>query len=154
MKNMSVSNIFSTNYGPELIRGTMSRDRFKEILKYIRFDMRESRSHRLQNDKFALISTVWNRFMDNNKACYKPGENITIDEQLFPTKARCPFTQYIANKPDKFGIKFWLAVDVDSKFILNGYLFTGRDDLRNAGVSVSEQVVLRLMEPFYGMDTV
>ena len=43
-------------------------------------------SKRLQTDKFALISEIWNRFISNSQACYKPYENISIDEQLFPTK--------------------------------------------------------------------
>ena len=42
-----------------------------------------------------------------------------MDEQLFPTKAHCRFTQYMANKPYKFGIKFWIAVDLESKYVLN-----------------------------------
>ena len=44
-------------------------------------------SERLQADKFALISEIWNRFISNSQACYKPYENSSIDEQLFPTKA-------------------------------------------------------------------
>ena len=47
--------------------------------------------------------------------CYKPGENIIVNKQLFPTKACCRFIQYMANKPYKFGIKFWLAVDEEFK---------------------------------------
>ena len=77
-------------------------------------------SERLQTDKFALISEIWNRFISSSQACYKPYENISTDEQLFPTKARCRFTRYIPNKPHKFGIKFWLAIDVHTKYILNG----------------------------------
>ena len=45
-------------------------------------------TQRLQADKFALISELWNRFISNSQACYKPHQNITVDEQLFPTKAR------------------------------------------------------------------
>ena len=37
-------------------------------------------SERLQTDKFALISEIWNRFISNSQACYKPYENISIDE--------------------------------------------------------------------------
>ncbi len=77
--------------------------------------MKSSRSQRLQTDKLALASEVWRSFIENAILCYKPGENVTVDEQLFPTKARCRFTQYIVNKPDKFRIKFWLLADVDSK---------------------------------------
>ena len=47
--------------------------------------------------------------------------DITIDKQLFPRKARCPFTQYISNEPDKLGIKFWFTADSKSKFVLNRF---------------------------------
>ena len=87
-------------------------------------------SERLQTDKFAPISKIWNRFISNSQACYKPYENISIDEQLFPTKARYRFTQYIPNKPHKFGIKFWLAVDVQTKYILNGFPYMGKNETR------------------------
>ena len=124
----------------------MARDRLKEILRYLRFDIKNTRSERLKTDKFALASSVWNGFISNSIACYRPGDNLSVDEQLLPSKATCPFTQYIANKPDKFGIKFWLLVCVTSKYIVNGYPYTGSDSLRNKNQSVGEHVVSRLME--------
>ncbi|GFW32921.1 hypothetical protein TNCV_1774861 [Trichonephila clavipes] len=36
--------------------------------------------------------------------------------------------QYMSSKPDKFGIKFWLAADVDSKHVLNGLPNLGKDE--------------------------
>ena len=78
----------------------------KEIIRFFQFDMRSTRLSRLQTDKFALIFTNWDKLIEKCIVCYKPGENTTEDEQLFSTKARCRFTQYMANKPDKFGIKF------------------------------------------------
>ncbi|GFR26696.1 DDE_Tnp_1_7 domain-containing protein [Trichonephila clavata] len=63
-------------------------------------------------------------------ACYKPGPYITIDEQLFLSKARCRFTLYKPSKPDKLDIKFWLVTDVDSKYVLNGFPYLGKDKER------------------------
>ena len=63
-------------------------------MRFFRFDTRSIRPSRLQTDKFALISAVWDKFIKNWIVCYKLGENITMDEELFPTKARCRFTQY------------------------------------------------------------
>lgn len=80
--------------------------------------------------------------------CYKPGPNITIDEQLLSTKARCRFTQYLPNKPNKFGIKFWLASDVQTKYIVNGFPYLGKDETRVTSQPLSEFVVLKLVEPF------
>lgn len=42
LKNMSVTNIFSRKYGPEMIRGTMARDKFKFIVRFLRFDNKDS----------------------------------------------------------------------------------------------------------------
>ena len=51
------------------------------------FEIKSSCSKRLQTDKFALFS----EFTDNYCTLYKPGAFVTVDEQLFPSKARCPF---------------------------------------------------------------
>ena len=101
-------------------------------MRFLRFDLRSTKSARWQTDKFALtsISDIWNRFVDNSISCYQPEENITIYEKLFPTKSRCRFIQYMPNIPDKFGIKFWLAVDVESKYILNAILYLGKNESR------------------------
>lgn len=71
---------------------------------------------------------------------------MTIDEQLFPTKARCKFTQYMPNKPDKFGIKFWILAELNSKYCLNIKPHTGKDDERVH--SLGTHVVMSLMQPY------
>ena len=57
----------------------MLRNRCREIMRFLRFDLRSAMSARLQTEKFALISDIWNMFADNSLSCYKVGENITID---------------------------------------------------------------------------
>ena len=63
-------------------------NRFKEIVRFLRFDKKSSRSERLQINKFALFSMAWNWFVENSVAYFKPGAFFTVDEQLFPSKAR------------------------------------------------------------------
>ncbi|XP_073528957.1 uncharacterized protein [Phyllobates terribilis] len=128
----SISSIWCNDWGIPFCKATMSRDRFVEIMRFLRFDEKSTRSERLQTDKFALFSTVWDRFIENCIACYKPGPYITVDEQLFPSKTRCPFTQYMPSKPDKYGHKYWLAVDKRSKYL---------DRL-------ADHVVMKLLDPF------
>ena len=149
-RNLDISLLWNKKWGPAFFSKTMSRNAFTEIMRFIRFDQRNQRSHRLQTDKFALISKVWNKFVENSQNCYKPGAYITIDEQLFPTKSRCRFTQYMPNKPDKFGIKFWLASDVNSKYIINGFPYLGKDESRDPSVPLGEFVALKLVEPYTG----
>lgn len=144
-----VYKFWSTNWGNQLFINTMRRDRFAEILRFIRFDLREERRRRLETDRFALVSQIWNIFIENCRIAYNANTTLTVDEQLLPCKCRCPFIQYISNKPDKFGIKFWLLVDANSKYLLNGFPYLGRENIDdNLNASVPSRVVLKLAEPF------
>ena len=80
-------------------------------MKHLRFDKYSSQNQSRQADKFCLILEICNAFIDNFQKCYVPNFKLIIDKQLFPCKPRCPFTQYMANKPDKFGIKFWFLAN-------------------------------------------
>jgi len=51
------------------------------------------------------------------------------------------------NKPHKFGIKFWLAVNIESKYIVNGFPYLGKDETRSSQ-SLGEFVTLTLAEPY------
>jgi hypothetical protein len=104
VQTLADKDLWNKTWGPPFFGSVMSRNQFLEIMHYLRFDVRSTRSLRMQTDKFGLASDPWNRFISNCQSCYKPGENIAIDEQLFPTKVRCKWIQYIASTPDKFGI--------------------------------------------------
>ena len=93
----------------------------------MRFDDRATGQERLKVDKFALMSWVLKRFDKNSQTAFVPEESLTIDEQLFPTKARCRFTQYMGSKPDKFGIKFWILADLNTKYCLTMIPYLGKD---------------------------
>ena len=54
------------------------------------------------------------------------------------------------NKPDKFGIKFWIEVNVKSMYILNAISYLGKDESRPSTQRLSDKVVMTLMEPFMG----
>ena len=129
-KNTPVKQLWSKESGQLIFRNTMSRYWYQEIMKHLRFDDFFSWRQRRETDKFCLIFEVWNCFIEICKKCYVPNCDLTIDEQLFPCKTRCPFIQYMANKPDKFGIKFWLLADAQSKYLCNGKPYLGRDPSR------------------------
>ena len=80
---------------------------------------------------------------------FNPHENLTVDEQLLPCKARCKFIQYMSNKPDKFGIKFWLLVDLKTKYLCNGFPYLGKDEIKPVEESLPTFVVMKLMDGFY-----
>lgn len=72
---------------------------------------------------FALISNVQNSYIENNQNCYKPAPNITQDEQILPSNARCGFIQYMSNKLDRFCITYWWKSDAKNKYVVKVYLY-------------------------------
>ena len=147
-RNVPVKDLWSPDWGAPIFRNWMSKNRYESIMRFLRFDEKSQRQVRLENDRFALASALWGPFIENCKKAFVPGENLTIDEQLFPTKSRCPFTQYIASKPDKFGLKFFLLVDLQTKYICNGFPYLGKDHMRPATQSLPNFVVQKLMEGY------
>ena len=70
-------------------------------------------------------------------------------EQLFLIKACYRFTQYMADKLDKFNIKIWLAVHVKSKYILNAMpKVFGKDETRSPVERLSLGLVMRIIDPY------
>ena len=55
--------------------------------------------------------------MTNCLLNYAPDWSLSIDEQLFPIKNRCLFIVYKPNKPEKFGMKFWMLPEIYSKYV-------------------------------------
>ena len=116
----------------------MARDSFLEILKFMRFDDKANKEKRGPGaDKFAPIRYV------KSKCIYD--FSLTVDELLMPFESPCPFITYMPNKSDKYGIKFWVLVNVRSKFISNivSYLGAQQNDGR-AGVPLAKSVVTNL----------
>ena len=50
--------------------------------------------------------------------------------------------------PDKYGQKFWLAVDKDSKYVVNGFPYVGREQTRFRDERVSDQVIILLLKRY------
>jgi hypothetical protein len=54
----------------------------------------------------------------------------------------------MVNKSNKFGIKFWMLVDNDTKYLCNTFPYLGKDALRSVNESLTEGVVMWLMSPY------
>ena len=102
----------------------------------------------MEHDHYGA-SSIWIPFVENCQKALTPNVFITVDEQLLPCKARCKFIQYMADKPDKLGLKFWIAVDVERKYFYNGFPYLGKNEARSDDVGVPTDVVLKLMDPLF-----
>jgi len=55
------------------------------------------------------------------------------------------------SKPAKYGIKFWSVVDTQTKYLLKSYFYQGKSDQTTPkAVKLGENVVQKLVEPYYG----
>ena len=89
-----------------------------------------------------------NDVVANFKKNFVPGWSLCVDKQRMPLKCRCKFIVFMPNKPDKFGMKFWLLVDNDTKYVYNilPYLGILEKDERQ-GQRLADYVVNLLVEP-------
>lgn len=73
-----------------LYRAIMGFNRFRNILRFIRFDHANTRQQRTKEGKAAPIRALWTMLNVNLSQMYKPTENLTIDEQLYPFHGCAP----------------------------------------------------------------
>ena len=57
---------------------------------------------------------------------YQPMWELSIDERMVKSKARCHLVQYMKNKPVKWGFKYWVVADT-SGHTVNFDLYTGKE---------------------------
>ena len=101
----------------------MSRDRFYDLLRFIRFDNRDVRN---LNDKFSPIRSIFGQIVKNFQTSYKAGPTVTVDEQLVSFRGRCPFKIYVPSKPGKYGMKLWALADTETFYCMNLLPYIGR----------------------------
>ncbi|GBP24853.1 PiggyBac transposable element-derived protein 4 [Eumeta japonica] len=133
-------------FGNPIFRATMGKNRFASLLRFLRFDDKNTRSLRKSKDKLAPIRELWEYVNQNLKKFYLPGENLTIDEQLVPFRGRVSFKQYLPSKPDKHGMKIWWMCDSKTSYPLFGIPYLGKEG-QNRAESLAYNVLNQLCEP-------
>ena len=121
-----VVELFSTKTEPLIYRAFMSRDRFKQIKRCIRFDEMLTRAMRKNSEqgKLASIYEVWHKFIEACQVNYKARSYVTVDESLVSFRVRCSFKIYVSSKSNKYGIKIWCMVDATNAYLLNAQIYS------------------------------
>ena len=145
----SLEELWSRKYGRPIFLATMSLKRFKQLLRYCRFDNKNTREERRATDKLAAIRDLWTMFVARLRKYYIPGTDITVDEQLVPFRGRCPFRQYIPSKPAKYGIKVWWCCDSATSYPLNAEVYLGRQPNEVRDHDQGARVVKAMVSPWY-----
>ena len=100
----------------------------------------DTRAERRSADKFAPYQDIWNTFSENRKHHYESPTLLCIDEQLVPSRGRCPFRQYLLAKPD--GMKVFLLADCEPGYIFNDIPYPGKSDSATSSTTgLADQMV-------------
>ena len=114
--NENVARLWSKEDGRPIFKKLMSRNRYQQILRVLRFDDANSRRRNRSEDKFQLIRDVFEQWDLNLRDAYTPGPQMTVDELLVCFRGRCPFRQYIPSKPGKYGTKIWATCEANTSY--------------------------------------
>ena len=142
-------NKFWVTYTP--FNSIMSRNRFELIQTLLHFNNAElqvPRGQRGFNPLFKiqpLLDIVDPTYMQ----VYGPRRELSLDESMVKFKGRIFFRHYLPAKPTKWGIKEFILAEAKTGYALKSVVYTGKTSFqRDAGVGLSEQVVLDLLEGF------
>ncbi|KAM9306929.1 piggyBac transposable element-derived protein 4-like [Pholidichthys leucotaenia] len=152
--------LWDAESGRPIFRSTMSLKTFRSYSSVLRFDDRNTRearryssssssssSYSSSGDKLAPIRHVWDAWQRRLSLLHDPGPEVTVDERLVPFRGRCPFRQYMPNKPAKYGIKLWVTCDAWSSYAWKMQVYTGKPEKRGlTKKNLATQVVLELTE--------
>ena len=102
-------------------------------------------------DKFSPIRQVFHDFANQCQKKYTCKFLLTVDEQLMPLKSRCSFVTFMPSKPNKYGVKFWVLADVETKYVssIDVDLRAQKEEQR-FGASLAESVDVNLCKRIKG----
>lgn len=133
--------------GVEIFRMVMGVNRFRFLLRTIRFDdvTDPQRMKRKSEDKLYCIRDMFQNFTSKCKSNYKHGASVTVDEMLPNFRGKCSFHVYMPSKPGKYGIKVWPCSDSNSYYTSNMEIFVrnqpqGPFSLDNSTVSTVQRM--------------
>lgn len=144
-----VQRLFHSVDSRPFYRAAMSVGRFKQFLRFIRFDNILTRGERQSSDRLAAFSDVWKMFMAELPKHYVPESDITVDEQLVGYRGHAPGRTYMPSKPRPYGVKIYWATESTSGYALTAIIYTGRGPNEEPVRDLGKKLVLELLKPYY-----
>lgn len=143
----TTSDLFST---PQFNR-IIPRDLFKRQLGALHFvdnDLPQD-----SRPKLFKLGKVFDLIAERFSAVYHPGQHICIDESLVAWRGNLSMRQYIPSKRTRFGIKLFVLCDSANGYISRMRIYIGdeKDRAKAAGRSITENIVLTLIEGMTGL---
>lgn len=111
----SISDYWSRDpaYHNATIADRISRDRYREISRYLHFadNLSLVPPGNPGYDRLGKVRPLLEYLQDRFKSAYNPGEHLAVDEAMIKFQGRSMLKQYMPLKPIKRGIKVWVLGD-------------------------------------------
>ena len=130
-------------YMNENFATTMSRERFKSILRFFNFGEKP----KFDGDRLSKIRMIMDHFNETMLRMITPDKNLSIDESMMLWRGRLVFRQYIKNKRHKYGIKFYELCTHDD-LVMTIEIYGGQHINDEHSLGQTGATVLKLMQPF------
>uniref|UniRef100_A0A3B3S5R5 PiggyBac transposable element-derived protein domain-containing protein n=1 Tax=Paramormyrops kingsleyae TaxID=1676925 RepID=A0A3B3S5R5_9TELE len=124
------NNIFSVPF-PSLV---MSRDRYRTISCNVHLsdpdEDRQNDAKKGTSDHYRLfrIKPLMYTIQNACKALYHPHRCLAVDEPMVPCKGHTGMTQYMRNKPTKWGFKLFVLADSSNGYTVDFSVYTGKNN--------------------------
>ena len=110
----------------------MSRNRFNAIMRYMKFCDEQIDKPAVEQgqpcyDKLYKVTRFLSMLLPKYEMGWISSQWPAIDEKMIPYCAHVGFCQFIANKPNYFGIKVRAMADVKTGYILKQQIYTGKN---------------------------
>lgn len=111
----------------------MKRDRFMSIFSmlHIANNNKYIRKGQPGYDSLFKIRSYVNFLNDQMSKLYYPEQNITVDEGVCPFRGRVHFRVYMKNKPEKYGMKLYIASNPLTGYTLRFEIYSGKGENDN-----------------------
>ena len=104
-------------------RSCLSRNRFEELVRFLRFSDYENLD---QDDALTKIRPFLTFVEDKCKNVYVPAKNICVDESLLLFKGRLKFRRYVPSKRARYGILSYCLCESSTGYTWNILVAAGR----------------------------
>ena len=102
------------------IRNNMARSRFEDIIRNLHF------SDNTKDDKSGKVRSLINHFNQSFINSVSNDDSQSIDKHMVKLKGRSSITQYVKNKPVKWGLRFWYPCTSETGYLCQFDLYLGK----------------------------
>ncbi|XP_068189829.1 piggyBac transposable element-derived protein 4 [Antennarius striatus] len=132
----------------------MPRDRFRAVLSNIHpsdpeeDENNEARKGTPEYDKLFKVKPLMNDIINACKAHCHPRRELAVDERMVATKAKTGMTQYMKDKPMKWGVKLFVLADSSNGYTINFNIYIGKKYTETVH-GLAYDAVMDLIQPSY-----